>query len=372
MKKIAISFVSLFLVSFALVAQNETIKFTETSHDFGNINEEKGPVEKIFKFKNLGKDTIRLTNVQASCGCTTPKWDKEAIMPGKEGTVIAKYDPMNRPGAFNKSITVTSTGNPSTTVLYIKGNVIPKPKTVADDFPTMMGGIRVKTSFLNLGEVSTKEPVTQEFEMYNDSKAPITFTDNIKAPAHVKVKIEPKVVEPGKKNKMIITYDAKAKNDYGYVSDEVQINSTEADGAVKTFTLTATVNEYFPPLTEEQKMKAPKLVFEKTTHDFGKLKQGDIVTTDFKFTNTGKQELVIRKSKASCGCTASEPDKKVLKPGESSNIAVTFNSTGRKGIEKKTITVISNDPANPVQVLSIQSEVMVDEAAKDSHEGHNH
>ena len=78
----------------------------------------------------------------------------------------------------------------------------------------------------------------------------------------------------------------------------------------------------------------------------------------FEFTNTGKSDLIIRKTKASCGCTASNPEKTLLKPGETSNINISFNSTGRTGSQHKNVTVITNDPVNFNTVLNIEGEVL--------------
>lgn len=102
-------------------------KFEAENHDFGTVKEgEQATYE--FKFKNVGKEPLVITNVQASCGCTTPKWSKEPVKPGAEGVITAVYNSNGRPGAFNKQITVTSNAKTPTKVVYIKGNVEPKPK----------------------------------------------------------------------------------------------------------------------------------------------------------------------------------------------------------------------------------------------------
>lgn len=82
--------------------------------------------------------------------------------------------------------------------------------------------------------------------------------------------------------------------------------------------------------------------FEKETHDFGKIKAGDLVTYDFKFTNTGKAPLIITDAVATCGCTKPEYSKTPIKPGESSAIHVTFNSAGKVGLQDKQITITAN------------------------------
>src|ERR1700753_2564715 len=72
-----------------------------------------------------------------------------------------------------------------------------------------------------------------------------------------------------------------------------------------------------------------KMKFEKETHDFGKIKPGDIVNFDFKFTNTGNAPLIITDGYASCGCTKPTWPTTPVKPGESGVIHVTFDSKGK-------------------------------------------
>ncbi|WP_413666464.1 DUF1573 domain-containing protein [Mucilaginibacter sp. Mucisp86] len=87
---------------------------------------------------------------------------------------------------------------------------------------------------------------------------------------------------------------------------------------------------------------APVAKFEKESHDFGKIKEGDKVSYDFKFTNTGKSPLIITNARATCGCTTPTWPKSPVKPGESGVISVTFNSAGKSGLQDKQITVTAN------------------------------
>jgi len=91
----------------------------------------------------------------------------------------------------------------------------------------------------------------------------------------------------------------------------------------------------------------PTMKFEKETHDFGKIKPGDIVTYDFKFTNTGKAPLIITDGYASCGCTKPTWPKTPVKPGETGAIHVVFDSKGKMGLQDKLITITANtNPAD--------------------------
>ncbi len=88
---------------------------------------------------------------------------------------------------------------------------------------------------------------------------------------------------------------------------------------------------------------APIMKFEKSIHDFGKLRIGDSVTFDFKFTNTGKSPLIITSGTATCGCTKPIWPTKPVLPGESGKIHVTFKSSGKQpGLQDKMITITAN------------------------------
>ncbi len=100
------------------------MKFATEEHNFNTIPEG-APVSYDFEFKNIGKEPIVLSTVQASCGCTTPNWSKEPILPGKTSKITATYNTQGRPGAFTKTITVNS--NVGTKVLKISGTVEKAP-----------------------------------------------------------------------------------------------------------------------------------------------------------------------------------------------------------------------------------------------------
>jgi len=90
---------------------------------------------------------------------------------------------------------------------------------------------------------------------------------------------------------------------------------------------------------------APVIKFEKEIYDFGVITEGQSVQYEFKFKNTGKTPLIISNANATCGCTVPEYPTKPIKPGDSGNIKVVFNSQGKVGIQDKVVSIISN--ANP-------------------------
>lgn len=102
----------------------------------------------------------------------------------------------------------------------------------------------------------------------------------------------------------------------------------------------------------------PKAVIHPMTYDYGNIVQDSVVTTIFVITNEGNDILKINDVKASCGCTAVVVGEYELKPGESTEIEVSFDSKGRTGKQNKTITVSTNDPDNSIIKLAITGNVI--------------
>jgi hypothetical protein len=93
---------------------------------------------------------------------------------------------------------------------------------------------------------------------------------------------------------------------------------------------------------DAQEVVYPTLDFEKKTHDFGTIDEGDVVEHTFTFTNNGKAPLVITAARGSCGCTVPTWTKEPVAPGESGEMLVKFNSRGKRNQQNKTVTITAN------------------------------
>jgi len=102
----------------------------------------------------------------------------------------------------------------------------------------------------------------------------------------------------------------------------------------------------------------PRISTQQIEHNFGEISAGKTVTHYFILSNTGDDNLIIKNVHASCGCTVAKPEKDKLAPGENTRLKVTFNSSGRKGHQEKTISVLTNDPKNPDLKLKIFGDIV--------------
>ncbi len=108
---------------------------------------------------------------------------------------------------------------------------------------------------------------------------------------------------------------------------------------------------------EEAVEGVPVLEFIEDFHDFGTIRQGEVVSYTFSFSNSGTAPLIIRHVIAGCGCTKSKVSKDVLKPGEKATLEVVFNSKGWSGSQYKTVTLRTND-ANREKTVTFKANVV--------------
>lgn len=121
--------VALFSVGVSVSAKDDNkpvMEAKETVHNFGNIREDGGPVSCEFEFENVGKGNLVIVSATAECGCTKPDFPKQPIAPGKKGKISVTYNPLGRPGGFDKVVTVKTNGKPGKMRFKIRGTVIPK------------------------------------------------------------------------------------------------------------------------------------------------------------------------------------------------------------------------------------------------------
>ena len=104
--------------------------------------------------------------------------------------------------------------------------------------------------------------------------------------------------------------------------------------------------------------QAPAISFDKVHHDFGRIPPDRKVAAKYRVTNTGNAYLNITQVRPSCGCTYTVLGKWSLAPGEATEIEATFDPRGVKGMVRKSIEVVSNDPKTPAITLSLEAEVI--------------
>jgi hypothetical protein len=356
MKKIFL--ISTFLVFGISLLGQPVMKLSTTEHDYGKFREEAGQQTFDIAVTNAGNTPLVIQNIVASCGCTTPEWTKQPIPAGGKGKITAIYDPRDRPGPFNKTLAVYTNSKPEVVVLTIKGEVIPREKTVEELFTFLVGSVRFESNHLAFTNVRKTEKKIRVMPVINNSATPAKIEFD-QLPAHLTVKATPETLKPGQKGIIEGTYDATKNNSWGNVSDmvKVKINGVVLENVY--YYVSANLVEDFSSLSKEDILNAPVFKLESSNIDLGKMEGSSTKEVEFKFTNAGKNDLVIRNVRSTCGCTAVQQGTQGvgIKPGQSSSIKAVFSSGGYNGRVTKAIYVYTNDPKNSEVVLMLNADV---------------
>ena len=332
------------------------ISFEKMDYNFGKIKEEAGPANYDFKFTNSGKIPLIIQAVEASCGCTTPQWSKEPILPGKTGFIKVSYNPDRRPGVFTKSITVNANVQKSPYVLTITGEVVPKTLRSEDLYPVDFGSIRLRSGELSFVKIKDNEIKTDTLHFYNPGTLAVSVNFKI-VPPYISIKTIPSVIQPKSKGFFLITFDANKKPSFGYVMNRIYLSFNGDQKYNNAIKVSAIIEEDFSKLSAQDLANAPIIEYNSRTFDFGEIPEGKKAEYTFKISNKGKKALIIRNVTSSCDCTTGQPTSNTIEPGSETQMKVSFDSNGKVGMQNKIITVISNDPAHATTILRVTGTV---------------
>ncbi|MDR2065962.1 MAG: DUF1573 domain-containing protein [Prevotellaceae bacterium] len=359
MKKLLKSIFLPVILLFAFIAANAQtgkIVFDNISHDFGsNVPEKGGNVTHRFVFTNKGDAPVTIQNVTVSCGCTTPAWTKEPVAPGEKGFVDATYRPAGRPGEFKKNLNVTSNGDPKMISLTISGTVVKPPLTVEQEFPVVMEQIRLSEKAFAFGRVviTEKESKPSEIKVYNSSETPVELSFK-NVPDYLQ--IQSITLQPKEKGVIKSVYAQTKKSKYGTNIHEIEVF---ANGKKLQETLTSTIT-LIPAASGDQSKLKPVMNFMNNNYTFGNIKQGSVVSNEFKFKNAGQADLEILATNAvntnNDNLKITFP--KTVKPGEEGIIKVVLNTKKLKGPQDFNIEIITNSSSNPVSNIALRGNII--------------
>jgi Protein of unknown function (DUF1573) len=340
-----------------LSQQVELVIFREKIYDFGEIEEVKGDVSHEFVFTNNSGRAVKILSVEASCGCTTPGWSQAPVAQGGTGFIKASFDPKGRPGYFNKTLTINTDLDASPIVLQIKGQVITKSSEVTTDYSVEAGSLHFKTKSVSFGTVYINRPsIEKQYPLMNLGSAPVKFL-SVSAPSYMKVEM-PAMLAPMESGVIKISYDGRKKNQFGFASDNIQITTDDVGYEVKSFSVYASLEEYYSSPVGAMATQVPVLSMKQESIDLGSFRQGRTINTSVLIVNKGKKDLLIKALQGNCSCITAETIKNNVKPGDSTTLKISFTPQNRDGTQQKAITVYSNDPRNPVQRLLVQASIV--------------
>lgn len=199
-------FLSLILAAYTASAQGE-LEYEFDTHDFGYMAEGTQATYN-FRVRNKGDKPVIITQVQPSCGCTTPDWTKTPILPGKIGYIQVIYNSTGRPGPFHKSIAVTSNAATPTHVLYIKGEVgtTDLKKNYTPEQKALSPRLAVGSTSYNFGKLEKGQKAVARFVIKNTGHQDLVMRGVQAACNCVSYRMSEPALKPGQTATLELTY----------------------------------------------------------------------------------------------------------------------------------------------------------------------
>jgi hypothetical protein len=352
---------TLFLIAISAAwAQSKrgAARFFTTEHNMGNIMEENGSQGYRFEFVNKGGGDLKIRNVLTSCGCTTTDWSKGIVKPNDTGFVYAVFDPENRLGEFNKTITVITDGNPEMINLIIKGFVGSKDGEYSAIFPHKIGNMRFTQPILSLPEVEEDGIDTVFLGFYNNSSKSINI-NNVLTPMPISTESKTLVLPPQTGNNIMFLYYGTRVKKLGPRVDTLIITTNDETEPMKIIPIQAVITQNFNARSAFEKSNPPKAIFSTYEMEINELYIGEKGTADFEITNTGIADLVIRDWIPASPSVSAQILTPVIKKGKKGKVRVIVDSKGLRGSVSKMVTFITNDPKNTYINIKVNTRVVV-------------
>lgn len=339
------------------VTAQQSVTWLSTSHDFGAFSEDLGAVDAVFEFVNTIAQPVRIIDARATCGCTVPQYSKDEIAPGDTARITATYLASGRPGKFSKNIYIRTSAEPTVQqTLKISGTVIGASSTLASRYPVVAGPLRLASATAGFGEVLYGKMKTVYIEAYNQS--PDTVRPQvIGLPDYINAQVVPPAVAPGEQTQIALTLQTVSGAEWGINADKFILKPTaDVETPLDFF---AIVTEDFSRLTPGQRVNAPVAALTPERVNLCELASLDPVELTFELKNSGKLPLEIRRVQIADPVlenVAVSTNK--VKPGKSAKITLTITpSNATSDFIAARLTVICNDPENPLLTSRITAEI---------------
>ena len=200
--------------------------FEHTEWDFGTINEVDGEVRHTFRYRNTSEGLVAIERVYSSCGCTTGEYSRRPLRAGGEGEFTVVFNPADRGGKVDKTVTLTYDKGRGRTELHIKGRVVARPHSLEEEYPyDLGGGVRCDSSIKPFGRVAVGKTKSKTLALANSSERSVTIGVQWERESGALEVNVPLDLEPKERALVTLTYapEALGEDDSGLLIDEFRL-----------------------------------------------------------------------------------------------------------------------------------------------------
>lgn len=354
--RISLLFLALVLVS--LLSAQPKVRFDARSNYVGSFKPGAGSIESTFVFTNKESEVIQISGIHNGNAVRVLGSSRGPVRPGGRGFISLRFQLPETSGRFMETITVYFDPKLEHGIdLIINGEMLPPEKTLADDFPFLIGDIRLKSPSLDLGRFLNSEKVNREFVVLNAGNVPLDYRISGSI-MHMDAYFTPAIIHPGETARLFISYNAARKTGFGPLHDTLVMFSNMSDETPLRIPLEVYLEEDFSKLKQDQIDVAPKVSFTNTNHEFGAVTAGTQVVHTFYIKNRGKRQLQIRNVVSSSPYLDFELGSTRVRFQQEVELKVSYNAIDKPGPFLEKLTLICNDPSRPEINVYVQGAVI--------------
>lgn len=299
-----------------------------------------------FLLINTGKEAVSVKRVLTSLSGVAVQNQPGQVAAGDTVEVKLVLLANGMDGDFCARVEVETDGRKQPEPVYVAGFVEKTPLTIEERCRIPLGQLLIDKKDVGFGKISLNKVYRDTLLVYNPTDKMLGM-NVISGSGAVVCRLVDPCVKPGKAAYLevsILVKDVKRLGQF-YESVLVQVGRSVINAGI--LTVAADVTENFENLSTEERRNAPSIRIDSVKCDFGTITAGMEVPHSFAIKNDGKRDLIIRKVQASCGCTAVIGGERIIAPGKETTVDIVYKSSGRHGVQQKSILLFCNDPVRP-------------------------
>ena len=351
----------LYIICIALLSLTEVsaeecvLRFEPERVDFGHINESDGIVTRSFTIINTSDNEITISEIVSTCDCTVADYKNVVIAPKQSFEVKVSYNPLNRPGRFDRPLFIFIEGYDAPFEISIIGRVTPRERTIEEIYFYDMGhGLLFDNTFAGFAYIEHGKQYEERIALYNNSDRTLRLRlKHIERSGAINVEC-PKRVAPHTSADIKFYYELPSTSRYyGSLDDKFEVR---ANGKICTYTISAhgiAVDNF----DFYDDILSPRAEYSKKNIKFGDVNSEALpLSATLTITNRGEAPLVIRDVRCSSPeveCTLHEGT--TIEPGATiaTDVVLTPKRSTPKGAFSAQLAIVTNDPIAPYQVIRI-------------------
>lgn len=333
------------------VAAWAKIEWLEKEYNFGTFKEADGPVTGSVRFVNKGPETTFISRVRPSCGCTAASYPHEMIEPGDTAEVTFTYNPVGRPGRFDKAVRVYIGADNELTSVRIKGTVIGDSSTLESVFPIQSGSIRLDYAKILAGEIKRGEARNLFVNVYNQGSDSIRPTWSDVAPS-LKVDLTPTTIPPGEIATFSFYLDTTKEKNNGPLEYNVKIS--DGLGSEQAVEVKAIIVPDTRTMSVDEIDNGPRAYLLPEFIDFGDVENQGLIDFEFNILNDGNSKMKVDRVYSTNELVSITDCPKKIKKGKKGTVKGKLNVAGlQPGPFRIRVEVITNDALHPIRTANL-------------------